>query len=71
VSGGLRPVAESDLPSREVTTPYRVLSLEKLAPALLGCSPHALCPCGLDYRVFTLQAPEESVMVPQDPLMGL
>jgi len=64
VSGGFRSVAESDLPSREVTTPCRVLSLEKLAPALLRHSPHALRHRGLGYRVFALQAPQESVKVP-------
>jgi len=70
VFGGSQSVAESDLSSREVAAPYRVLSLEQLAPALLRRFPHALHHCGLGCRVFTLQAPGESVKVPQDPLMG-
>ncbi len=42
--GGPRSVAESGLPSREVTAPCRVSSLETLAPSLLRRSPHALYP---------------------------
>jgi hypothetical protein len=59
VLSGTRLVTESDLPSREVTAPCRVLSLETLAPSLLRRSPHALYPRGLGYRVFPLQAPEK------------
>jgi hypothetical protein len=70
VFGGPRSVAGPDLPSREVATPCRVLSLETLAPVLLRRSPHALHPCGLGFRVFTLQAPEKQVNDSRDPLMG-
>jgi len=62
VSGGSRPVTESDLSSHEVTAPYRVFSLEKLAPTLLRRSPHAVRPFRLGYRVFTFQAPEEPLI---------
>jgi hypothetical protein len=61
VLGGPRSVAESSHPSREVAAPYRVFSLEKLAPALLQRSPHAFRPFRLGYRVFTFQAPEETL----------
>jgi hypothetical protein len=70
VSSGSRSVTESDLPSREVTAPCRVFSLETLAPVLLRRTPHALYPRGLGYRVFTLQAPEKQVNVSRDPLVG-
>jgi hypothetical protein len=70
VFGGPRLVTESDRPSREVTAPCRVLSLETLASALLRRSPHVLYPSGLDYRVFALQAPEKQVNDSRDPLMG-
>jgi len=70
VSGGYRSVAESDLPSREVAAPCRVFNLEKLAPALLRRSPHALYLFRPGYRVFALQVPGESVKVLRDPLMG-
>jgi hypothetical protein len=70
VFGGIRFVTESDLPSREVTAPCRVFSLETLAPLLLQRSPHALHPHGLDHRVFTLQAPERHSRGFRDPLVG-
>jgi len=70
VSGGLRSVAESDQPSREVTIPCRVLSLESLAPVLLRHSPHALSHSGPGFRVFALQTPERHLHVSRDPLMG-
>jgi len=63
VSGGLRFVTESVLSSREVTAPYRVLSLDKLAPVLLRRSPHAFRPRGVGSRVYTLQAPDESLKI--------
>jgi len=68
--GGPRSVTESDLPSREVTTPFRVLSLETLAPVLLRRSPHALYHHRWGFRVFTLQAPEKHVKSSRVPLMG-
>jgi hypothetical protein len=69
-SGGLRSVAESDHPSREVATPCRVFSLETLASVLLRRSPRALGHSGLGYRVFTFQTPEKNVNNSRDPLMG-
>jgi hypothetical protein len=68
--GGPRLVTESGHPSHEVAVPCRVFSLETLTPLLLRRSPHALYPCGLGYRVFTLRAPEIQVNESRVPLMG-
>jgi len=64
------PSPNRAIPLVRLAIPCRVLSLETLAPTLLRRSPHALCHCGLGYRVFTLRAPEIQVNESRDPLMG-
>jgi hypothetical protein len=68
--GSSRLVTEPGLPSREVTVPCRVFSLETLAPSLLRRSPRALHLFRLGSRVFALQAPEGHNQCPRDPLLG-
>jgi hypothetical protein len=37
---------------------------------LVGCSPHALCRESTGFRVFALQAPENTIVLSRDPLVG-
>jgi len=69
--GGPRSVAESDLPSLEVTAPCRGHYLEALAPLLVRCSPLALSHFGTGFRVFAFPRPRDTLdVLPRAPLLG-